>query len=133
LSQVRAFGDAALKTLLKSGASSSGPPPAHRDVDAETAEVLSTLQTMLPVQLSAGVSSAPNGPMQPKYSILESFLEFQAGLVADLIHSRNFRDTRPWHRCVASYMSLWLGEAQSIAFAEAVLAHFLAIDQVNIL
>lgn len=127
--EVRAFGDAALKTLLKSGASSSGPPPVHRDVDAETADVLSTLQTMLPDELSVGTPSSPNGPKHPKYSILETFLEFQAGLVADLVHSRNFHDTTTWNRCVASYMTLWVGEPQSVAFAEAVLAHYLAIDQ----
>jgi len=86
---------------------------------------------MLPDELSAGTPSAPNGPKHPKYSSLETFLEFQAGLVADLVHSRNFQDTSAWNRCVASYMALWVGESQSVAFAEVVLAHYLAIDQVN--
>ena len=86
---------------------------------------------MLPGELSAGTPSAPNGPKRPKYSSLETFLEFQAGLVADLVHARNFHDTSTWNRCVASYMALWVGESQSAAFAEDVLAHYLAIDQVN--
>jgi elongation factor 3 len=86
---------------------------------------------MLPDELSAGTPSAPNGPKHPKYSILETFLKFQAGLVADLVDSRNFHDTKTWNRCVASYMTLWVGEPQSVAFAEVVLSHYLAIDQVN--
>ncbi|KAF8973154.1 hypothetical protein BDZ97DRAFT_1779739 [Flammula alnicola] len=128
--EVRAFGDAALKTLLKSGASSSGPPPAHRDVDAETAGALSTLKTILPQELAIASPSSPNGPKSPKYPTLETSLEFVAALVADLVYARKFSDPATWNRCVGLYMSVWLNdEKKSSAFTEAVLAHYLAIDQ----
>ncbi|KAF9568069.1 hypothetical protein CPC08DRAFT_488757 [Agrocybe pediades] len=127
--EVRAFGDAALKTLLKSGASSSGPPPVHRDVDAEAREALATLKTIMPDELALDGASSGNAPKKPKYSGLEASLAFQAELVADLVHARNIHDAAVWKRCVGAYMSIWLDEAQSSAFAENVLAHYVAIDQ----
>lgn len=130
--EVRAFGDAALKTLLKSGASASGPPPIHRDIDAEAREALATLKTILPEQLAKDGASSGNAPKTPKFQGLEISLAFQAEMVADLVYARNFHDPAAWKRCVAKYMSIWLDEALSSAFAEDVLGHYLAIDRVSI-
>ncbi|KAF9482111.1 hypothetical protein BDN70DRAFT_904869 [Pholiota conissans] len=127
--EVRAFGDAALKTLLKSGASSSGPPPVHRDVNAEAADVLVVLKTILPQELAAAQPSSPNGPKVPKYPVLETSLEFIAVLTADLIYARKFADESLWTRCVGLYMSVWVDEVKSAAFTQSVLGHYKAIDK----
>ncbi|TFK44422.1 P-loop containing nucleoside triphosphate hydrolase protein [Crucibulum laeve] len=127
--EVRAFGETALKTLLKSGASSSGPPSTHRDVESETAVALTALRTLLPGQLAAPSPGSPNGPPAAKYSLLEDSLSFQASLVADLAHARNFDDKSVWARCVGVYMAPWSDADQSVAYAEAVRSHFYAIDQ----
>ncbi|KAJ3505144.1 hypothetical protein NLJ89_g7564 [Agrocybe chaxingu] len=127
--EVRAFGDTALKTLLKSGASSSGPPPAHRDLDAEASVVLFTLKTLLPEQLALEPPKFPNGPKKPKYAALNTTLNFQAALVADLVYSRNFKDPSIWKRCVGVYASLWLDDKQGTAFGEVIRSYYHAIDQ----
>ncbi|KAF8160839.1 P-loop containing nucleoside triphosphate hydrolase protein [Crassisporium funariophilum] len=127
--EVRAFGETALKTLLKSGASTSGPPTTHRDIDGEIAEVLATLKTFLPQELAIVSAKSPNGPKSPKYAILGTSLAFQASLVTDLVFLRNLKDTKAWDRCVGQYMSVWLDQSQGAAFAEAVRTHYLAIDQ----
>ncbi|KDR75244.1 hypothetical protein GALMADRAFT_98552 [Galerina marginata CBS 339.88] len=127
--EVRAFADTTLKTLLKSGASSSGPPPVHRDVAAEASEALATLKTILPQELSAGPIFSPNAPKRPKYAGLETSLVFQADLVADLVSARKYQDEKAWNRCIAVYMGIWLDSFESSAFADAVLSHYLAIDR----
>ena len=45
---MRAFGETALGTLVKAGASKDGPPPPSRDLQAESQEVLSALLPLLP-------------------------------------------------------------------------------------
>jgi len=127
--QVRAFGDAALSTLLKSGASSSGPPPIHRNIDWETFEVLLTLKTLLPEELALTPPGSPNAPKVPKYILLKTTLDFQAALVADLLHDRKF-DIQTWGRCIGVYMTAWLDEKGGTAFAESIRNHYLAIDRV---
>lgn len=126
--KVRAFGETALQTLGKSGASSSGPPPTHRDIDAEVAAAFITLQSFLPEALVIA-SSSPNPP-KPRYIILEISLKFQASLVADLVFARNFNDAQTWHRCVGQYMSVWLNDEQALTFVDSLRMHYLAIDQV---
>jgi elongation factor 3 len=116
--------------LAKSGASSSGPPPTHRDIDAEVTAALITLQNFLPEALVIASSSA-NAPKQPRYTILEVSLKFQASLVADLVFARNFNDAQAWHRCVGQYMSVWLNDEQAITFADSLRMHYLTIDQVR--
>lgn len=120
--EVRAFAEASLKTLLKSGASINGPPSTHRDIKGQTAEALSTLLSQLPVDLLSGKA--------PKYSLLAKSLEFQASLVADLIYSRNFDDKAIWGRCVGAYMVVWSDAERAATFGEAVRLHYLAIDKV---
>jgi len=130
---VRAFGDAALQTLLKSGASASGPPPVHRNIDGETFEIFLTLETHLPEELSLPSPAGPNGPKMPKYDLLKSSLNFQAGLVADLVHSRKFDRVETWNRCVGKYMVPWLDVEKASAFAESIRNHYLRIDLVCVL
>jgi len=127
--QVRAFGETALNTLLKSGASSSGPPPTHRNIDGETFEVLLILKTLLPEELALTPPGSPNAPKVPKYNLLKTSLNFQAALVADLLHDRKF-DIQTWGRCIGVYMTVWLDEKSGTAFAESVRCHYLAIDHV---
>lgn len=131
LFQVRAFGDSALQTLLKSGASSAGPPPTHRDVEGETSEVLSTLLTLLPTNLAAASRTTPNGPPTPKHALLTKSLEFGASLAADLVHARNFNDKAAWNRCIGVYLTIWSNAEVGSNFAEAVRSHYYAIDQVS--
>ena len=130
VTKVRAFGETALKTLDKSGASSSGPPPTHRDVDAEVTATFNILQKFLPETLVTA-SLSPNTPRQPRYTILEISLKFQASLVADLVFARTFDDAQAWHRCVGQYMSVWLGGEQAATFTDSLRMHYLAIDQVR--
>lgn len=87
---------------------------------------------MLPEALAAAQSSSPNGPKVLKYPILETSLEFIAALVADLVHARKFAVQALWTRCVGLYLSVWVDEAKSAAFTEAVLGHYKAIDKVRL-
>ncbi|KAF5370561.1 hypothetical protein D9758_001885 [Tetrapyrgos nigripes] len=125
--EVRAFAETALQTLLKSGASAIGTST-HRDIEGETAEAIKTLLTLLPEDLR-GPQSSLNGPYIPKYSLLAVSLDFQASLVADLIHARAFTDVEAWNRAIGVYMTPWTDAERSKAFAQAVRAHFLAVDQ----
>ena len=113
----------------KSGASSSGPPPKHRDIDAEVAAAFITLQDFLPEALVTASSSANS--LKPRYLILEISLKFQASLVADLVFGRTFNDAQTWHRCVGQYMSVWLNDEQAVTFVDSLRMHYLAIDQVR--
>jgi elongation factor 3 len=115
--------------LGKSGASSSGPPPKHRDIDAEVAAAFITLQSFLPETLIIESSSA-NSP-KPRYIILEISLKFQASLVADLVFTRTFNDAQTWHRCVGQYMSVWLNDEQAVTYVDSLRMDYLAIDKVR--
>lgn len=115
---------------MKSGASIAGPPDVHRDIEGETSTALAALLTLLPEKLRAS-SAAPNGPFAPKYTLLATSLEFQAGMVADLVANRQFSDASIWDRCVAAFMNIWLEKEQASVFAETVHSHFQAIDQVR--
>ncbi|KAK0195373.1 P-loop containing nucleoside triphosphate hydrolase protein [Armillaria mellea] len=126
--EVRAFGEAALQTLLKSGASTEGPPSHHRDIEGETASALTTLLSLLPEELRSP-SSPPNGPFAPNLTLLSRSLDFVASLVADLVYERRFKDRDSWNRCIDMYMTPWLNIEKATAFAEAVSEHFYAIEK----
>ncbi|KAH9931115.1 P-loop containing nucleoside triphosphate hydrolase protein [Epithele typhae] len=129
--EVRAFAETALTTLLKSGASKDGPPPAHRDIPAETAQVLATLLTLLPEDLAIISADAPNGPHTPRHPLLKQVLEFSAGLVADLVYARKFSDAAVWQRSLGALVQPWFsnGSTDAIKFTEQVRAHFQAADE----
>jgi len=129
--EVRAFGEAALNTLHKSGASSSGLPPTSRNIESETAKAFTGLVNLLPPKLHVVSPTTPNGIQTPNHPLLARSLEFQASLVADIVYARNFTDKSVWDRCIAVYVDPWLGREDSFKFAEAVRSHFQAIDQVK--
>ncbi|KAJ3803237.1 P-loop containing nucleoside triphosphate hydrolase protein [Lentinula aff. detonsa] len=128
--EVRAFGETALETLLKSGASSKVQPAESRDLDSQIKDALSALLVLLPEDLR-DPSSPVNGPYIPKYSLLGRSLEFQSSLVADLVNGRQFSDADTWARCIGLFMKGWTDPEQSFKFSEAVREHFLAIDKAN--
>jgi elongation factor 3 len=119
-----------LSTLHKSGASSSGLPPTSRNIKSETADAFAALVTVLPKELLVISPTTPNGPHTPSHPLLAKSLNFQASLVADIVHARNFTEKEIWDRCVAIYMGPWLGEEGGSKFAETVRSHFQAINQV---
>ena len=121
--QVRVFGETALETLLKSGASSSGPPAEHRDVEKQTADALSLLHNLLPRE--------PADYLSQKAYLPEDSLKFVASLVADLVHSRNYSDKAVWNRCVSTYMKPWFGDEKAAAFTETVRSDLHAVDKVR--
>ncbi|RPD59817.1 hypothetical protein L227DRAFT_575818 [Lentinus tigrinus ALCF2SS1-6] len=129
--EVRAFAETALTTLQKAGASKDGPPPAHRDIEAERSEVMSTLLTLLPEELAIISADAPNGPHEPRHPLLKQVLEFSAGLVADLVHARKLSDSQAWQRCLGAFLDPWFpaGTTDAAKFTERVRAHFLAVDE----
>ncbi|KAI0630386.1 P-loop containing nucleoside triphosphate hydrolase protein [Trametes polyzona] len=129
--EVRAFAETALGTLKKSGASKDGPPPAHRDIQAETSEILNTILTLLPDELAVPSPTAPNGPKVARHPVLKQVLEFCAGSLADLVHDRNFSDTKAWQRSLGTPLEPWFpgGSADSVKFADRVRSHFLAVDE----
>ncbi|KAK0485759.1 hypothetical protein IW261DRAFT_1451853 [Armillaria novae-zelandiae] len=126
--EVRAFGEAALQTLLKSGASAEGPPSHHRDIEGETASALATLLSLLPEDLRSP-SSAPNGPFTPNSTLLSRSFDFVASLVADLVYERRFKEKDAWNRCIGVYMTPWLNLEKATTFTEAVSEHFYAIEK----
>ncbi|CAL1707600.1 unnamed protein product [Somion occarium] len=131
--EVRAFAEAALNTLLKAGASKDGPPPPHRDLEAETRDVMVALLTLLPTELVVVSASKPNGPHTPKHPLLNRTLEFSSSLIADLVYRRRFSDVELWNRCLGVYVAPWLsgGAEEGAKVAEQVRQHFLAIDKAN--
>jgi hypothetical protein len=130
--QVRAFGETALETLLKAGASATGAPPVlNRDIDGEVQIAYDVLLTHLPENLCLPSPASPNGPRSPKHELLQSTLSFGASLVAELVHKRIFQDADAWKRCLTQYVTPWTEEDTASAFTESVRGHFKAIDQVK--
>ncbi|OBZ68188.1 mRNA export factor elf1 [Grifola frondosa] len=129
--EVRAFAETALNTLIKAGASKDGPPPDHRDTEAEKSSALSALLTLLPSELVTRSPKTPNGPPAPRHPLLSNTLDFVASLVADLVYARRFSEPKIWNRCVGVYLGPWLprGAEEGTTFAESVRSHFLAIDE----
>ncbi|KAL5485081.1 NEW1 [Sanghuangporus weigelae] len=117
--EVRAFAESAHKTLMKAGASASGPPPI-RDVERETWTVKAEMNTMLPPSLQ-----------NQQESTLSTSLDFQAGLVADLIYFRKFSDKDVWNRSIASFIEPWFSTSSEDAarYAESVRQHYESIDR----
>jgi elongation factor 3 len=120
-----------LNTLLKSGASKDGPPPAQRNVEAETTAVSSSILTLLPSGLVIVSASLPNGPHTPRHPLLTASINFASTLAADLIYAHRFSDVKQWYRCVGVYFNPWIqgGQEAGEAFAERVRQHFYTIDK----
>ncbi|KAJ8514383.1 hypothetical protein ONZ45_g8055 [Pleurotus djamor] len=121
---VRAFAEAALNTLIKSGASASAPPPVPRDITSEIANARSVLISHLDSELLS-----TEDPTQPRYSLLARSVDFQAALVADLVYNRRFTDVAAWKRCIGKYLEPWTDAERSNKCAEDIRLHFQAIDR----
>jgi elongation factor 3 len=105
-----------------------------RNFERETTEALSTLRSLLPADVNAvaGVPSLTlNGSHDSRGGLLDKSLEFQAILVADLVHARKFDDKASWIRCVGIYLTVWTDSETGIAFSEAVRSHYHVIDQAS--
>jgi len=72
-----------------------------------------------------------SGSRVPRHTLLERTLEFEASLVADLNYARQFSDPEVWRRCVGAFLVPWFinGSDAATKYADAVRAHFLAIDK----
>ncbi|TFK68674.1 hypothetical protein BDN72DRAFT_768987 [Pluteus cervinus] len=119
--EVRAFAETSLQALMKSGASADGPPPPQRNYEREKEGVLTALRNYLP--------SGLKNPSPYVQELLESSLNFQATLVADLVFSRTLSDVAAWQRCIAVYMGPWTSPEDATKFSEAVRMHFVEVDR----
>lgn len=105
-----------------------------RNFERETSEALSTLRTLLPTDVNAvaGLSSLTlNRSHDSQGGLLDRSLEFQAILVADLVHARKFDDKASWIRCVGVYLAIWTDNETGITFSETVRSHYRMIDQAS--
>lgn len=125
--EVRAFGEGALQTLSKAGASTDAPPPKKRDLESETKEAKEAIVALLPDELLEPSGTTPKQPAEP---LLKQTVEFEANLVADLVAQKKFADTKAWNRCVGAYTGPWLESKDGTAFAEELREHFHAIEKV---
>lgn len=123
--EVRAFGDAALDTLKKAGASSTGDIPPARDITSQTADARKELLGLHPQALASG-----GEPALPTFA---QILDFESGLVADLVFAKRFQGKAAWKRCIGVYSGPWLSPndgPDSTTFAESVREHFYSIEKV---
>lgn len=104
---------------MKAGASKSGPPPPTRDVVEETSTTKLDMESMLPSDLKNASKSA-----------FITSLDFQAGIVADLVHYRKFADVDAWNRAIGSFMQPWFTNTDGAkSYTESVRSHYEAIDR----
>lgn len=91
------------------------------------ADVKEVMISLLPSSLV--VASGNNKTVM--HSTLNSSIEFQASIVADLIYSRRFTDKNAWNRSVGSFMLPWFSDKSedSLNYAENVREHYHAIDR----
>ncbi|EJD03132.1 uncharacterized protein FOMMEDRAFT_123325 [Fomitiporia mediterranea MF3/22] len=117
--EVRAFAEAAYKTLMKAGASSSGPPPA-RNIEEETSTAKTDMISLLPSNLQSNQTST-----------FLTTIDFQAGIVEDLVHLRKFSDKEVWNRSITSFIRPWFSDTaeEAARYTESVRSHYDAIDR----
>ncbi|KAI5123665.1 hypothetical protein M0805_001694 [Coniferiporia weirii] len=121
--EVRAFAESAYDTLLKAGASKSGPPSSTRNLVEEISSAKADIISLLPSDVKGGIKAIS--------STFNTSLEFQAGMVADLVSSRRFLDKDAWGRAIGSFVLPWLPDNTEGAsrFSESVRQHYEAIDR----
>lgn len=92
----------------------------------EISSAKSVLTSLLPFNLVIPAKSPP----VPKHSALNTSLDFQAELIADLVHARRFGNKLAWSRCIGDFMTAWLpSEGDAAGFSESIRTHFEEIDK----
>lgn len=121
--EVRAFAESSLNTLIKSGASTTAPPPTRRDYAAEANAVRAVVRNLFPTEALPATADDPNGP----FSLT---INFVSSLLGDLIHNGRFDDPGGWNKCAGTYFDPWLRRADQTgaSLAESLRLHFLEID-----
>ena len=124
---MRAFAEAALETLNKSGASATAPPPTPRDHAAEANAVRTVIRNMLPPEALPATADSPSGP----FSLT---IDFISSLLGDLIHDGKFNDSEAWKKCAGTYLDPWLrgSDETGASLAEKLRLHFLEIVLVRL-
>jgi elongation factor 3 len=126
--EVREFAAAAHATLIKAGASSGAPPPAPRDMQAETESTLRELAPFIPDKLFVSVQ-----PMKPFHPSFATCLNFVGSLIAELVHDTHYTNEDAWKRTIGIYLAPWIthyGESNDqdgSKLAEAARSHFYAL------
>jgi len=125
--QVRAFAETALSTLIKSGASASAPPPTPRDYAAEANVVRAVIRNMFPLEALPATADSPSGPFGLT-------VDFVSSLLGDLIHDGKFNHPEAWNKCAGTYLDPWLRSTDKTgaSLAEKLRLHFLEINQVRL-
>lgn len=132
--EIRAFAQTALDILKNAGASSDPNyvAPVARDIPAS---VIETLKIMLPhIPVAHSFPDHPSLPFSrdlPNALELASALEYTAGVLADLIHSRKW-DAAPWEgRALALPLSFWVegGKPAGLKIAQSIRQVFMDIDK----
>ena len=123
---MRAFAEAALSTLIKSGASATAPPPTPRDYAAEANVVRTVIRNLFPPEVLPPTADNPSGP----FSLI---IDFVSSLLGDLIHDGKFNDSEAWKKCAGTYLDPWLRgvDETGASLAEKLRLHFLEIDLVR--
>jgi len=125
--QVRAFAEAALSTLIKSGASATAPPPTPRDYAAEANVVRAVIRNLFPSEALPTTADSSSGPFTLT-------VDFISSLVGDLIHDSKFGNSEAWNKCAGTYFDPWLRgtDHTGASLAEKLRLHFLEIDLVRL-
>lgn len=126
ITQVRAFAETALSTLIKSGASATAPPPTPRDYVAEANVVRAVIRNLFPPEALPATADSPSGP----FSLT---VDFVSSLLGDLIHDSKLNDSEAWNKCAGTYLDPWLRSTDETgeSLAEKLRLHFLEIDLVR--
>jgi elongation factor 3 len=125
---VRAFAETALGTLIKSGASTTAPPPIPRDYAAEANVVRTVIRNLFPPESLPATADSPSGPFALT-------VDFVSSLLGDLIHDGKFNDSEAWNKCAGTYLDSWLRDTAETgaSLAEKLRLHFLEIDLVRLM
>ena len=125
--QVRAFAEAALSTLIKSGASATAPPPTPRDYATEANVVRTVIRNLFPPEALPETADSPSGPFTLT-------IDFISSLLGDLIHDSKFGNSEAWNKCAGTYLDPWLRgtDKTGATLAEKLRLHFLEIDLVRL-
>jgi elongation factor 3 len=131
--EIRAFAQTALDILLGAGASTTETQPAARDIPLAVTEALSVMlpHIHIPGHQLPDHPSLPLSASLPNAGVLAHHLEYQAGIVADLVELRRWNADLWTGRCLASGLKYWLpeGKVAAVKVANEIRDAFMAIDK----